>query len=184
MEGRVKLVLEALKDAREVLDLGGARHVLGTDKAMALVARVDQAIAALSGPEELSSGAEGVVAQIAAVLYDHKFGNEIGFLGKTECDELAKSLAHPLSASRQVVPREAIGYVLSEGQVPVDVYITADAFEILIDAIFSLQLPAPQPVAGIEQAIEILRFIADRHDTPIVQKDAARRGLAALKGGS
>jgi hypothetical protein len=52
MEDSMKLALEALKDAREVLDLGGARHVLGTDKAMALVARVDQAIAALSAPEE------------------------------------------------------------------------------------------------------------------------------------
>ncbi len=38
-------LLEALKDAREVLDLGGARHVLGVDKAMTLIKKVDEALA-------------------------------------------------------------------------------------------------------------------------------------------
>jgi len=60
MEDRVKLALEALKDAREVLDLGGARHVVGTDKAIALITRVDQAIAALSAPEEPSVSGDAI----------------------------------------------------------------------------------------------------------------------------
>jgi len=150
MEDRMKLALEALKDAREVLDLGGARHVVGTDKAMALITRVDQAIADLNAPEE-PRGDKFVISrsQLAHLWNKAK---------EHDRDEYATDLGETVafmkleSASRQVVPREAIGYVLSEGQVPVDVYITADAFEILIDAIYALQLTAPQPVAGIAEA--------------------------------
>src|SRR6478609_409536 len=201
MEDRVKLALEALKDAREVLDLGGARHVVGTDKAIALITRVDQAIAALSAPEEPSGWVDDdVCGHCGRARKDHapeaycpspvfatlaqftpvglvpdprspkdpsgdKFvisRSQLAHLWNKakehDRDEYATDLGETVafmkleSASRQVVPGDAIGYVLSEGQVPVDVYITADAFEILIDAIFSLQLPAPQPVAGIDEA--------------------------------
>lgn len=41
---QLELAREALSDAREVLDVGGARHVLGVDKAMALIKKVDHTL--------------------------------------------------------------------------------------------------------------------------------------------
>lgn len=45
-------LLEALKDARETLDIGGARYVYGADAAMRLIAKCDAAIAKATGGEE------------------------------------------------------------------------------------------------------------------------------------
>ena len=164
---RVKLALEALDSAKQNVE-----HPTDCER------YIDQAIAALSAPGEPSVGADGVERiHLHRLTGDQVAAPDGAFV---RYDEVAPIIRR-LSASRQVVPREAIGYVLSEGQVPVDVYITADAFEILIDAIYALQLPAPQPVAGIDEALKALAFIADRHDTPIVQKEAARRGLAAIQ---
>jgi len=143
MEDRVKLALEALDSAKQNVE-----HPTDCERS------IDQAIAALTAPEERRDVRDEQDFESWFKDWCNKTedGDPHHFVSQRDKAIMFESWkGRDLSASRQVVPREAIRDVLSEGQVPIDVYITADAFEILIDAIYALQLSAPQPVAGIDK---------------------------------
>jgi hypothetical protein len=136
-------LIAALKDAREILDLGGARHVMGVDRSMALIAKIDQVLT--KAEAEKREGVDFIVLPGIITAY-YPFDALLRANGVTSPDDktaIAQMAVHAvakhLEASRLTSPplpsRQDVRQTV-EQRIPVK--LSGVVYDELTDAILSL----------------------------------------------